>query len=265
MKILNGDCSERLNDIPDEFVDMVLTSPPYDDLRSYGGESGWGFDKFKSIADLLTKKLKPGGVIVWVVGDATVNGGETGTSFRQALYFISCGLRLHDTMIWDKGTFTAVGALTSRYAPVFEYMFVFSKGQPKTFNPIKDRANKHFGRKKHGTFRQKDGSTKPLSSIGKPIAEFGQRFNIWQIFAEKSNSKRFHPAMFPEALAEDHIQSWSMRGDMILDPFTGSGTTGVAAEKLGRRFIGIEVNEKYIEIANKRIAASPVPTLDSIL
>jgi site-specific DNA-methyltransferase (adenine-specific) len=159
-------------------------------------------------------------------------------------------------MIWNKGTFTAVGALTSRYAPVFEYMFVLSKGQPKIFNPIKDRQNKTFGRNKTGTFRQENGSTKPLTSIGKPIAEYGQRFNIWEVFAEKSNANRHHPAMFPEQLVHDHIVSWSNEGDVVLDPFLGSGTTGKVAKQLNRQFIGIEISQEYLEIAKRRINGS---------
>jgi len=244
-----GDCLEVMKQIPNGSVDLTVTSPPYDNLRSY---NGYTFD-FEGIAKQLYRVTKDGGVVVWIVGDATINGSETGTSFRQALYFKEIGFNLHDTMIWNKGTFTAVGALSSKYAPVFEYMFVLSNGKPKTFNPIKDRQNKTFGRTKTGTFRQKNGQTKPLSSIGKPIAEHGQRFNIWEISAEKSNSNRFHPAMFPVSLAQDHIISWSNEGDTVLDCFLGSGTTGVAAKLLNRKFIGIEINEEYLNIANKRI------------
>lgn len=144
-----GDCLEVMKTLPRNSIDLTVTSPPYDNLRTY---NGYSFD-FEGIAIELYRVTKDGGVVIWVVGDATINGSETGTSFRQALHFKDIGFNLHDTMIWNKGTFTAVGALTSRYAPVFEYMFVLSKGQLKTFNPIKDRKNKHFGRTKHGTFR----------------------------------------------------------------------------------------------------------------
>jgi len=238
-----------MKSIPDGNIDLTVTSPPYDNLRTY---NGYTFD-FEGIAQELYRVTKDGGVVVWIVGDATIKGSETGTSFRQALYFKEIGFNLHDTMIWNKGTFTAVGALVNKYAPVFEYMFVLSKGQPKTFNPIKDRKNKHFGRKKHGTFRQEDGTTKQLSSIGKPISEYGQRFNIWDISAEKSNSKRLHPAMFSEQLAHDHIISWSNEGDTVLDCFMGSGTTGKMAKQLNRNFIGVEISKEYLEIAKERI------------
>ena len=244
-----GDCLEVLKTIPDKTIDLTVTSPPYDNLRTY---NGYSFD-FEGIAKELYRVTKDGGVVVWVIGDATINGSETGTSFKQALYFKEIGFNLHDTMIWNKGTFTAVGALTSRYAPVFEYMFVLSKRQPKTFNPIKDRQNKTFGRSKTGTFRQENGTTKPLSNIGKPIAEYGQRFNIWDVSAEKSNGNRLHPAMFPLELAKDHIISWSNKGDIVLDCFLGSGTTGLAAKQLGRKFIGIEISQDYLTIAKERI------------
>ena len=244
-----GDCLEVMKSLPSQSIDLTVTSPPYDNLRTY---NGYSFD-FEGIAKELYRVTKDGGVVVWVVGDATINGSETGTSFKQALYFKEIGFNLHDTMIWNKGTFTAVGALTTRYAPVFEYMFVLSIGQPKTFNPIKDRQNKTFGRSKTGTFRQEDGTTKPLSSVGKPIAEYGQRFNIWDVSAEKSNSNRLHPAMFPESLAHDHIVSWSNESDTVLDCFLGSGTTGKVAKQLNRRFVGIEISPEYLEIASKRI------------
>jgi len=191
--------------------------------------------------------------VVWIVGDATVKGSETGTSFRQALYFMECGFNLHDTMIWKKQTFTDTGSLKTRYGSVFEYMFVLSKNKIKSFNAIKDRKNKKPFAKKHGTVRQKDGSFKPISNIGKLIGEYGQRFNVWEINTEVSNSKRCHPAQFPEQLAHDHIISWSNEGDTVLDCFLGSGTTGKMAKQLNRNFIGIEISQEYLDIAKERI------------
>jgi site-specific DNA-methyltransferase (adenine-specific) len=244
-----------MRQIPHNSVDLTVTSPPYDNLRTYNGNNDlWCEDVWKCVLEKLYAKTKPGGVVVWVVGDATVKGSETGTSFKQALYAKEIGFNLHDTMIWNKGNFTAVGALKTCYAPVFEYMFVFSKCRPKTFNPIKDRPNKHAGNVYHQSVRQRDGTTKDGHGKGiKIISEFGQRHNIWLCHPEKSNNKRFHPAMFPEHLARDHIVSWSNEGDIVLDPFMGSGTTGVACKNLGREFIGIELDPEYFEIAKKRI------------
>lgn len=256
-ELMQGDCLELMKNIQDLSVDLTVTSPPYDNLRTYNGNiSQWSFDKFKQIAKELYRITAHGGVVVWIVADATIKGSETGTSFRQALWFKDCGFNLHDTMIWEKPTFTATGSLAVRYAPVFEYMFVFSKGKIKTFNPIKDKKNKRFGEKKHGTIRQANGTIKPQSSIGKGIAEFGQRHNVWHISQEMSSSKRCHPAQFPEQLAHDHIVSWSNKGDTVLDCFMGSGTTGVACVNTKRNFIGMEIDPQYFEIAKKRIESA---------
>lgn len=253
-ELWRGDCLELMKDIPDGSVDLTVTSPPYDNLRTYKGNiDQWSFEKFKQIANELFRVTADGGVIVWIVSDATINGSETGTSFRQALYFMDCGFNLHDTMIWEKPTFTATGSLSVRYAPVFEYMFVFSKGKPKTFNPIKDKPNVSAGRKIYGTIRQKDGSTKKQSCIGNEIQALGQRHNVWKICPEKSNKNRKHPAVFPEQLAKDHIISWSNKGDTVLDCFMGSGTTGKMAVLNNRHFIGIEIDDGYFNIAKKRI------------
>ena len=246
-RVHHGDNCEVLASMPAESVDLVVTSPPYDDLRTYGGHS-WDF---AGVARELTRVLKPGGVIVWVVADATINGSETLTSMRQAIHFKDvCGLNVHDTMIWNKGGFSAVGALAVRYAPVFEYMFVFSKGFPKRFNPIKDKKTVHGGKQVSGTIRQADGTTKPMSKT-MIVNEYAQRFNVWEIGPERQSGEA-HPAPFP--LAKDHVESWSNPGDVVLDPFAGSGTTLRAAKDLNRHYIGIEINEDYLRIINQRLA-----------
>lgn len=249
----HGDCLDVMRGLPDASVDMVVTSPPYDNLRTYNDMPPFTFAVFQPIARELARLIKPGGVIVWNVGDATVKGSETGTSFRQALHFKDVlGLNIHDTMIWNKGGFSAVGALATRYAPVFEYMFVFSKGPLATFNPIKDRPNKNAGSTITGTVRQPDGNRVPISGAGlKKIAEFGQRFNIWDIGPQRQRGG--HPAPFPVQIPHDHIISWSNPGDTALDPFMGSGTTAIAAERSGRKWIGIERDEVYYNAALARI------------
>jgi len=253
-KIIQGDCLEVMKQMPDSCIDLTVTSPPYDNLRAYENniDTTWCQDVWGSIIKELFRITKPGGIVVWVVGDATIKGSETGTSFRQALYAMECGFNLHDTMIWNKGKFSAVGALRTRYAPVFEYMFIFSKGKTKTFNPIKDRKNKTAGQIVNGNIRQKDGTMKPKSSIGKITAEYGQRFNIWVNAPQQGRND--HPAPFPEQLASDHIISWSNEGDIVLDPFTGSGTTAKMAIANKRKFVGIEISEEYCQIARERVA-----------
>jgi len=250
--IYHGDCRDILPDLPK--VDLVLTSPPYDDLREYKGYE-WDFE---TTARGLIKVLSDGGVIVWVVGDSTVDGSETGSSFRQALRFKELGLNLHDTMIWNKGSFAFPS--TDRYHQIFEYMFVFSNGKPLALNLIHDRKNLY---KRMGGIsgRNKDGSRRIKGNSGKKQDEYGQRFNIWEYsigggHIASSKLAHQHPAIFPEQLAQDHIISWSNPDDLILDPFLGSGTTAVCAKKLGRKCIGIEIEERYAEIAAKRLSQS---------
>ena len=243
----NMDCMIALREMPNNYVDLTVTSPPYDDLRDY---HGYVFDWRETLKELF-RVTKPGGVVVWIVSDQTVDGSETGTSFQQALFGMECGFNLHDTMIWDKCGASFPDA--NRYLPTFEYMFVFSKGAPKTVNFICDRKNIYCGTKAHGTWRQKDGSLKK-KKCGQILNEYGRRFNIWQIPAERHNTTG-HPAVFPMRLAADHIISWSNEGDIVLDPFLGSGTTRIAAYDLGRDFVGYEIDEEYFRKQEERFAA----------
>jgi len=249
-KIYNENCLDTMSRMDDNFIDLTVTSPPYDNLRTY---NGYEFD-FESIAKELYRVTKKGGVVVWVVGDATINGSETGTSFKQALYFKECGFNLHDTMIWNKGSFTAVGSLKHRYAQTFEYMFVLTKGTIKTFNPIKDRKNKVKGRI-GGNLRKADGSMVEMSTDGKQRTEYGQRFAIWDQ-PPCGGNKTGHPAPFPKTLIKDHILSWSNKDDLVYDPFMGSGTTAKMAIELNRNYIGSEISEEYCKIIERRIANS---------
>ena len=250
-QLLLGDCVQRLKELPDNSVDLTVTSPPYDNLRTYNGNNAlWGEHVWKEVIQLLYNVTKPGGVVVWVVGDATIKGSETGTSFKQALWAKECGFNLHDTMIYQKPHVAFPDA--NRYYQVFEYMFIWSKGTPKSYYPIKDRRNKTAGGVVHGTVRNRDGSTQPKACIGNITPEYGVRFNVWEI-SNPGKAGNSHPAVFPEQLAHDHILSWSDEGDTVLDPFMGSGTTGKMARLLNRNFIGIEMDKEYFEIANKRI------------
>jgi site-specific DNA-methyltransferase (adenine-specific) len=247
----HGDCLELMKKIPDGSVDLVVTSPPYDNLRTYNGTLNWSFEIFSKIAKELTRVLKKGGVIVWVVGDATIKGSETGNSLRQALYFKDqCYLNLHDTMIYKKRN--VVPLTHKRYEQAFEYMFVFCKGKLNKFNGIKDKPNKYFGKYFHGTQYLQD-KTKRVSNHNKAvIAEYGLRHNVFE-YKNQGDKRIKHPAKFPYELAKDHILSWSNEGDLVLDSFLGSGTTGVAAKNLNRNFIGIELDENYFKIACERI------------
>uniref|UniRef100_A0A6H1ZHS2 site-specific DNA-methyltransferase (cytosine-N(4)-specific) n=2 Tax=viral metagenome TaxID=1070528 RepID=A0A6H1ZHS2_9ZZZZ len=251
-KIYNEDCLETMKRMPDNFVDMTLTSPPYDNLRDY---QGYDFN-FEGIAKELFRITKDGGVVVWVVGDATIKGSETGTSFKQALYFKEIGFNLHDTMIYQKSGSSMPSP--NRYLACFEYMFVFCKGKLETSNLIMDRANRFRERwGKTRKARNKDGSF-GKEYKAKIAPEFGRRYNIWKYtqgggYGSDDKIAYNHPAIFPEKLAEDHILSWSNEGDIILDPMAGSGTTLKMAKKNNRNYIGIEISQEYIKIARQRL------------
>lgn len=235
--------------IPDNFIDLIITSPPYDDLRKY---NGYIFD-YKLMLEQLFRITKEGGVVVWIVGDRTINGSETGNSFKQALFAKEIGFNLHDTMIYQKDC--CPFPETNRYYPAFEYMFIFSKGKPKTVNLIADKPNKRYGEKITGTQRNSDGTLKQLSAVknktNRRIKQFGVRTNVWlyqvgKWKVTKDECAYKHPAIFPEKLAEDHILTWSNEGDIVLDPMCGSGTTCKMAYLNKRNFIGIDISETYI-------------------
>jgi DNA modification methylase len=243
MKLIHGDCIEEMVKMDENSVDLTVTSPPYDNLRTYEGSLQWNEGIWKQVLEGLYRITKEGGVVVWVVGDATINGSETGTSFKQALYAMECGFSLNDTMIYQKFG-SGMPHKSHRYGQSFEYMFVLSKGK-NTHGEIKTYPK--TGEVGKTTRRQKDGTIKRGTyKIGG-----GKLPNIWQYAGE---TKQNHPAPFPEKLAHDHIMSWSNEGDTVFDPFLGSGTTGKVAKQLGRSFIGIEKVEEYFDIAQERLS-----------
>lgn len=252
-----GDAAAVLPELPAS-PQLVVTSPPYDHIRNYGGH---GFD-FEGIADALVAVLPVGGVLVWVVADGVIDGSKSGTSFRQALGFMGRGLRLHDTMIYEKAYPT--NPTPQRYGQVAEFMFVFSNGKPAVANLIKDRPNTEPGRfrlTKHPTGRAQDGT-----HAGRYVAggytrdQYGRRNNIWRYKvgyhhqAPDFLAAHEHPAIYPYALARDHILTWTNPGDLVLDPMMGSGTTLRAAKDVGRRYVGVDIHEPYCELAKRRLA-----------
>lgn len=264
-QIICEDNVSLLSDFPSEVIDLTVTSPPYGQLRDY---DGYELD-FQTLVQQLYRVTKQGGVVVWVVGDETINGSETGESFRQALYFKEIGFNLHDTMIYAKKGFA--NPSNNRYHQTFEYMFVFSKGKPKTFNPIRDRKNRWICGWGDNTHRQKDGSLRSGSRTTRrkdgtfrvhknyERNEFGRRYNIWNYVIGGGNCSRDeiayqHPAIFPEQLAADHIISWSNEGDLVLDPMCGSGTTCKMAKELNRKYIGIDISAEYCKLTMKRLS-----------
>lgn len=260
VNLIQGDCLDIMRGMEAESIDLTVTSPPYDNLRNY---NGYVFD-FENIAKELYRVTKPGGVVVWVVGDATINGSETGTSFKHALFFKEIGFNLHDTMIYYR---QSPYPSNVRYNQVFEYMFVLSKGGPKTFNGIikQEKSENSFSNDiKSKTYRNKDGETNKLDNAGISRISLarGNKLklsdNIWYIktgymISSPDKESYKHPATFPEQIASGHILSWSNPGDVVMDPFMGSGTTGKMAVLYDRNFIGIEISEEYMSIAQERI------------
>jgi site-specific DNA-methyltransferase (adenine-specific) len=245
--IVCDDNVKVLSGLPDACIDLTVTSPPYDDIFAYGGHS-WDFN---ALAAQLARVTKPGGVVVWIIGDQTKNGAETLTSFRQALAFDALGLRMHDTMIYEKSGVAYPDS--NRYLQVVEWMFVMSKGKPKTANLLRDRPNKYVG---------------TMGGNGRgglcKRNENGIRFNIWRYPTGRDNSTKDrvayeHPCVMPEALARDHILTWSKEGETVLDCFAGSGTTLKMARETNRRYLGIEVNQTYVDIINKRLENHALP------
>jgi len=249
--IFHGDCLEVMKTLEDNSIDLTVTSPPYDNLRTY---NGYTFN-FEGIARELFRVTKQGGVVVWVVGDATIKGSETCTSDRQKLYFKDvCGFNVHDTMIYQKINY--VPLTHNRYEQSFEYIFILSKGKPKTFNPIMIPTKNAGKVEKYGLERrQNHGANHAMrlynETTFKETKETKIASNIFSYTLGRE--KTGHPAPFPEKLAEDHILSWSNEGDTVLDPMAGSGTTLKMAKKNGRNYIGIEISEEYIDIIHKRL------------
>ena len=253
-KIHNENCLDTMSKMEDNFIDLTVTSPPYDDLRRY---NGYSFD-FESIAKELYRTTKEGGVVVWVVGDKTNKGSESGTSFKQALFFKECGFNLHDTMIYKKNN--PIPNANTRYNQSFEYTFVLSKGKPKTINllrqPYKESTKERNKYAMKSGFRQPNGEFKDRYSqpnIGDRVMDNVFYYTVGTGNSTKDKSAFKHPAIFPEQLVNDHIISWSNEGDLIYDCFMGSGTTAKMAKLNNRNYIGSEISKEYCNIANERL------------
>lgn len=250
-ELWTADCTELLGFFESDSVDLILTSPPYDNLRNY---KGFAF-QFDKIALELVRVLKPGGVMVWIVADATIDGSETGTSFKQALHFQGLGLNIHDTMIFKKRN-PIPQIYRRRYTNEFEYMFVFSKGPVATHNPIMIdclHAGLELGTT---TYKNYSKNEQARTKLANPVKDKKIKGNIWEYVVGKNKEDqeaKGHPAPFPCELARDHILSWSNEGDLVLDPMCGSGTTCKVARQLGRQFIGIDTSAEYVRLARERV------------
>ncbi|MBK9155041.1 MAG: site-specific DNA-methyltransferase [Chloracidobacterium sp.] len=248
-KIYTENCLDTLSRVEDDVLDMTITSPPYDDLRDY---NGYHFPVEKIAAALFAKTM-PGGVVIWVVGDRTVNGSESLSSFRHAIAFNDAGFRVHDTMIYAKNN-PIPSDCGKRYRQCFEYMFCFSKGRPKTFNPITQKIKQE---KAFKSFRiTKVGRNDLAHDHVAPKRRKVNNIFSYNVGTSSSRDKVAfkHPAIFPEKLVEDQIRTWTNEGDLVYDCFMGSGTTAKVAQLLHRRWFGSEISAEYVEIATERLS-----------
>jgi site-specific DNA-methyltransferase (adenine-specific) len=249
--IIEGNCVEVMKNFDDNIIDLTITSPPYDDLRNYNGY----IFPFEKIAKELFRITKQGGVVVWVVADATIDATETGTSFKQALYFKEIGFNLHDTMIFRKRN-PIPQIYRKRYNNEFEYMFVFSKGIVKTHNPILVDCM-HAGLELNGTtYKNYSKNEQVREKLANPVKDKKIKGNIWEYVVGKKQEDqeaKGHPAPFPCELVRDHIFSWTNENDIVLDPMCGSGTTPRVAYELNRKYIGIDMSTEYCKITRQRV------------
>ncbi len=247
-KIYCSDCVKFMEKLPDNCIDLTVTSPPYDNLRDY---NGYTFD-IENIAKQLYRITKVGGIVVWVVGDKIVKGNKTLTSFKQALLFQNTGFNVHDTMIYKKKNTPFMRS--NAYTNCFEFMFVFSKGSPKTFNPLKAKTARS-GEEMLVHNKKADGVNKKILGT---LKEEKTKTNIWEyaVGLGGTTNDRIafkHPAIFPEHLAEDHIMSWTNKGDLVFDPMSGSGTTCKMALLNGRKYLGCDISEEYVCLSEERL------------
>ena len=247
------DCINVMSKMKDGSVDLTVTSPPYDNLRTYKDSLEWNEEVWKLIIQHLYQVTKEGGVVVWVVGDATIKGSETGTSFKQALYAIECGFNLHDTMIWRKTNPPPQTKAGRRYTASHEYVFVLSKGKPSTFNCIMQPCKMAGAITNNRTQLTAEGSIREDRVKARRGKTVNKEKPLQSVCDYPNTGSRKHPAAFPEQLVNDHILSWSNEGDVVFDPFLGSGTTGKIALLNNRKFIGCEKVPEYFEIARNRI------------
>lgn len=176
---------------------------------------------------------------------------KQGHRFLKRYFFKKCGFNLHDTMIYAKNN--QIPQNHNRYEQCFEYMFVFTKGKPKTFTPILEptkNAGKVFNWGDRKTKTDDNQCRRHRKTEEIEVKPTKIKTNIF--YYSIGGCKTGHPTVFPEQLAQDHILSWSNEGDVVLDPFMGSGTTKMALLN-NRNYIGFEISKEYCDIAEQRI------------
>jgi len=251
-ELFHGNNTNIIKTFKKNSIDLTVTSPPYDNLKNYKKTIDcWTFKEFKKIANELYRVTKEHGVVVWVVCDATLNGSETGSSFRQVLYFKKIGFNIHDTMIYSK--YPIIPLENPRQMNIFEYMFVLSKGKVKTFNPrLKKSANLSNRTQNYKNLHTPEQEVTQYKK-SKKRKKYKTDSNIWQYNIAKTIHTKDHPATFPIELALDHILTWTNEEAVIFDPFMGSGTVGMASVLTNRKFKGTERVSDFFDLSLRNI------------
>lgn len=253
----NGDAADLLAELERaEKVDLVVTSPPYNLGKEY--ESRTSFAKYllwqEKLIERVCKVVKPTGSICWQVGNYVDNGEIIPLDIALHPIFAKFGMKLRNRIVWKFGHgFHSKRRFSGRY----EVILWYTKSDSYRFNldavriPSKYPGKRHYKGPNVGKF-----SSNPLGKNPEDIWEYPDE--VWDIPNVKSNhiEKTNHPCQFPVGLVERLLLALSEPGALVLDPFTGVGSTGVACALHGRRFLGAEVDQRYIEIAEKRIEAA---------
>jgi DNA modification methylase len=253
-KVYCGDCVQLMTEMPENCIDLVVTSPPYDGIRDYNGAIK--FDLHKT-GEQVFRVLKDGGIAVLVIQDQTINYGKTLTSFKTIIDWCdNIGFKLFETVIYRKNG--SEGAWwTKRFRVDHEYMPIFLKGdKPNYFNkdPLKVPSI-HGGKMMTGSgARKTNGETQ--KTVTRKINKMKCRGTVWDYLmaGDKNPLKRMHPAVFPDAIPYDFIQCFCPEDGIVLDPFSGSGSTLAMAKKLGRNYLGFDIVSDYCDLAVKRLS-----------
>ena len=261
-QIIHGDCEQVLKGFPDDSIDLIFTSPPYADRRkkTYGGvKPGEYVDWFLPKSEQFLRVLKPTGTFILNIKERAVNGERHTYVIELILKMREQGWLWTEEFIWHKKN-SYPGKWPNRFRDSWERLLQFNKQrkfnmyQEAVMVPVGDWAQDRLSSLSE-TDRIRDES-KVGSGFGKNVSKWVGRdmvypTNVIHMATECSN--RGHSAAFPVDLPTWFIKLFTDSGDMVLDPFIGSGTTAVAAKQMGRKYVGIDTNEEYCHIAKERL------------
>lgn len=253
-----GRWQDVLRDVPDASVRLVLTSPPYDDARTYEGTNA-PVD-FAELADFLIRVLVPGGTLAMVL-DGAVNDGELSVTPYRVICEWAVRPEWMLAQVLAYGRYGQPGAYAGRFRRDHEPLIIFRKrgGDPVCNKDCIAEARKHQrGAANYRWATKRDGSKATVANTERVVREIRHRGSIWDYgpvgYGHDDSAATGHPATFAEAFALDAVRVWSNPGELVCDPFAGSGTVARACLDLSRSFVGAELVEKYHRIATGRLS-----------